>query len=136
MVWLWGFLRRFQGRQKCQEIGYLLRGHVLEQQFGHQALSLSNQFFDLVCGNDCLLVLGVSEDNLLVRFPGQQSGVNLARSCLNNVGELVRIDFSRRIEDLVEQFAATVFLADAVEVRPNRLAFAGDAVTVSTLHAL
>ena len=93
VVWLRGFLRRFQGRQKCQEIGYLLRGHVLEQQFGHQALPLGNQFFDLVCGNDSLLVLGVAEDNLLVRFPGQQPRVHLAGSRLDNVGEIIRFDF-------------------------------------------
>ena len=84
----------FQRRQERQQVGHLLGGHVLEQQFGHQAFSLGDQFLDLICGNDRFLVLGVAEDNLLVRFSGQQSGVHLARSGLDDVGEILRVDFS------------------------------------------
>ena len=50
----------FQRRQIRQQVGGLLRGHVAQEQFGHQGFLLRDQLLDLTGGERQPGVLGVS----------------------------------------------------------------------------
>src|SRR5581483_4473446 len=62
--------------------------------------------------------------------------MDLAAFRFHDVGEILLLDLSRRIEDVVQDLTAIILLADGVEVRANFGPLSAHAVTIATLHSL
>ena len=114
-----GHNRLLQAGEVFDQVGGVLRGHVLQHQFGHQRFVLPNHLRNLVLGQINQLSFDGLEQHPIGGPLLEEAGVDLARGGLDHMRDVLGGDPRARVHDGLEQRLATVLAANLAQFRTN-----------------
>ncbi len=107
--------------QETQQVGRLLRRHVAEQQLGHQGLGLCHRTLDVSGRDPVFLALPVAQTHFVLAVARQNTREDPAVGRFQQVRSELRLDPTRRLQQVNQQLLLGVFRADiAASSSPGR----------------